>query len=387
MSTHPYSTMTAGIVGTGFMGVAHTEALRRLGVHVKGIVGSTPERARKKAEQTNLPDMYESVEALLADPDIDVVHITTPNHLHHAQVSAAIDAGKHVLCEKPLAVSIDEGRDLVARAAAKGVIGAVCFNQRYYPNVHQARSMVAAGELGSVRLVTGGYLQDWLLFETDWNWRLESEKSGDLRAVADIGSHWFDNVEFITGARIAAVMADLHTFHQQRTRPVGEVETFASHTVGEVERVTESVASDDAAGMLLRFDNGARGTATVSQISPGRKNFLNWEIDCTKSAISFNTENPEDLWVGHRGQPNQIRKRDSSMMHPAAAATVGYPAGHVEGYPDTFRALFNDVYAHVLSGMAGPALYPTFTDGLRSLIVCDAVAHSASSGTWAQVES
>ncbi len=369
------------------MGVTHTEALRRLGVHVKGIVGSTPERARQKAAKTNLPDVYDGLDALLADADIDVVHITTPNHLHHAQVAAVIAAGKHVLCEKPLAVSIAEGKDLVARAEAAGVIAAVCFNQRYYPMVHQAREMVAAGQLGDVRLVTGGYLQDWLLFETDWNWRLESEKGGELRAVADIGSHWFDNVEFITGAKITQVMADLHTFHQQRTRPVGEVETFASHTAIDADRVTERVASDDAAGMLLRFDTGARGTATVSQISAGRKNFLNWEIDCTQSAMSWNTENPEDLWVGHRGQPNQIMKRDASLLYPSAAAVVGYPAGHVEGYPDTFRALFNDLYAHVLAGGPGKgaASYPTFADGLRSLVVCDAVAQSARTGLWVQV--
>ncbi len=387
MSTHPYSTLTAGIVGTGFMGVTHTEALRRLGVQVKGIVGSTPQRARQKAEQTNLPPVYDSLEALLADPQIDVVHITTPNYLHHQQVRAVIDAGKHVLCEKPLAVSIAEGQDLAARAADAGVIAAVCFNQRYYPLVHHASEMVASGELGDVRLISGGYLQDWLLFETDWNWRLESEKGGALRAVADIGSHWFDNVEFITGAKITHVMADLHTFHQQRTRPAGEVETFASHTVTTEERVTERVASDDAAGILLRFDNGARGVATVSQISAGRKNFLNWEIDCTQSAISWNTENPENLWVGHRSQPNQILKRDASMLHPKAAATVGYPGGHVEGYPDTFRALFNDVYAHVLSGgpAQSPAVYPTFADGVRSLLVCDAVAQSARSQQWVAV--
>ncbi len=387
MSTHPFSTLTAGVVGTGFMGVTHTEALRRLGVNVKGIVGSTPERARQAAATTSLPDVYDSLDALLADPEIDVVHITTPNHLHHAQVCAVVGAGKHVVCEKPLAVSIDEGNDLVARAAAAGVIAAVCFNQRYYPLVHQAREMVASGQVGDVRLVTGGYLQDWLLFETDWNWRLESDKGGELRAVADIGSHWFDNVEFITGARINEVMADLHTFHRHRTRPMGEVKTFAGDAAADVELVNQDVASDDAAGMLLRFDNGARGTATVSQISPGRKNLMNWEVDCTQSALCWNTENPEDLWVGHRGQPNQLMKRDASLMHPPAAATVGYPAGHVEGYPDTFRALFNDVYAHILHGgpANGVALYPTFTDGLRSLVVCDAVAQSAHTQHWVAV--
>jgi predicted dehydrogenase len=382
---HPYSGLTAGIVGTGFMGVAHTEALRRLGIKINGIVGSTPERAQQKAAQVNLPPVVDSLEALLVDPAIQVVHITTPNHLHYDQVRAVIDAGKHVVCEKPLAVSVAEGEDLVARASAAGVLHAVCFNQRYYPLVHQAHTMVAHGELGDVKLITGGYLQDWLLLETDWNWRLVAEKGGSLRAVADIGSHWFDNIEFITGDRVTQVIADLHTFHQTRSHPLGEVETFSAHTVGDVDRVTEDVASDDAAGMLFRMSNGARGTATVSQVSAGRKNFLNWEIDCSQKAISWNTENPENLWIGHRGQPNEIMKRDAGLMHPIAAATSAYPAGHVEGYPDTFRALFNDVYAHVLSGGEGQAVYPTFADGLRSLMVCDAIGESSGTGTWVTV--
>jgi predicted dehydrogenase len=180
-------------------------------------------------------------------------------------------------------------------------------------------------------------------------------------------------------------MADLHTFHQQRSHPAGEVETFAAHTVGDVTRVTEDMASDDAAGVLLRFDNGARGTATVSQVSAGRKNFMNWEIDCTQRAVAWNTENPEDLWIGNRGQPNQLLKRDPGLLHASAAAAAAYPGGHVEGYPDTFRALFKDVYQHVLDGAGAPANHPTFVDGLRSLKVCNAVATSARSRTWTTV--
>jgi predicted dehydrogenase len=382
---HPFASLTAGVVGTGFMGLAHTEALRRLGVQIRGIVGSSFERTKSKAEAMNLPPVVESFEALLADPEIHVVHITTPNHLHYAQVAAALDAGKHVVCEKPLTVTVDEGRDLFLRAQRAGVVHAVCFNQRYYPMVHQAHAMVSHGQLGDFRLVSGGYLQDWLLFDTDWNWRLVAEKGGELRAVADIGSHWFDNIEFITGSRIVELMADLHTFHQQRTHPAGEVETFAAHKIGDVERVTEQMASDDAAGILLRFDNGARGTATISQVSAGRKNFMNWEIDCAQQAVSWNTENPENLWIGNRSQANQLLKRDPGLLDPIAGATAGYPGGHVEGYPDTFRALFKDVYQHVLDGAAASARHPTFADGLRSLVVCQAVADSARSRSWAPV--
>lgn len=385
--TRSLQDVSVGVVGTGFMGVAHTEALRRLGIQVRGIVGSSPDRARQKAAAANLPTVYDSYEALLADPRIEAVHITTPNHLHYAQVIAAIDAGKHVICEKPLTVSVAEGADLVARAKAANLINAVCFNQRYYPIVHQAHTMVSHGDLGIVRLISGGYLQDWLLFETDWNWRLVSEKSGSLRAVADIGSHWFDNIEFITGERVVEVIADLHTFHKQRTHPIGEVETFSAHTVGDVARVTEDMSSDDAAGVLFRLANGARGTCTISQVSAGRKNFLNWEIDCAGAAVAWNTENPENLWIGHRGRPNEILKRDPALMHPIAAATSAYPGGHVEGYPDTFRALFADVYNHIARGGEGPAHYPTFVDGLRSLRVCDAIAQSSMSRSWVSIDS
>ncbi len=380
-----FQDITVGIVGTGFMGVAHTEALRRLGIRIKGIVGSSPQRAHEKAAAANLPPVVDTYELLLADREIEAVHITTPNHLHYAQVVAALDAGKHVICEKPLAVSVAEGEDLVARAKRAGLVHAVCFNQRYYPIVHQAHTMVSHGDLGAVRLVSGGYLQDWLLFETDWNWRLESEKGGALRAVADIGSHWFDNIEFITGHKVVEVIAELHTFHQQRNHPVGNVETFSAHTVGDVDRIVEEMSSDDAAGVLFRLENGARGTCTISQVSAGRKNFLNWEIDCAESAVAWNTENPENLWIGHRGQPNQIFKRDPGLMHPIAAATAAYPAGHVEGYPDTFRALFADVYQHIATGASGAAHYPTFADGLRSLQVCDAIGRSSHTRSWVTV--
>jgi predicted dehydrogenase len=383
------SSINVGIVGTGFMGVAHTEALRRLGVHVVGIVGSTPERARAKAAQANLPPVVDSLGALLRDASIDVVHITSPNNLHHEHVLAVLAAGKHVVCEKPLGLDSSQTHELLEAAQRAGVVHAVCFNQRFYPLVHQARDMVAAGEIGGVRLVSGGYLQDWLLLDTDWNWRLDTERSGSLRAVADIGSHWFDNVQFVTGSKITEVMADLHTFIRHRNRPVGEVESFTAHGVGDVARVVEAVESDDAAGILLRFDSGARGTCTISQVSAGRKNAMGWEIDGSTSSLSWGQECPEDLWVGHRGRPNELRKRDPGLMHPRAAATSAYPAGHVEGYPDTFRALFAAVYRDVVAGSPSPesqASYPTFADGHDAALIGEAVARSAGSGSWARID-
>jgi len=380
------SEVKAGVVGVGFIGVAHVEALRRLGVDVVGVVGSTPQRARAKAEIANLPEVYESVEALAGDPDIDVIHVASPNHVHAEQVRIALDAGKHVVCEKPLGVDSTETADLVARADASGLVNAVCFNIRFYPNCHQARAMVAAGEIGAPRLVTGSYLQDWLLLETDWNWRLEAEKAGALRAVADIGSHWLDLAGFIAGSQVTEVMADLHTFVPVRRHPAGPVETFASGGADE-DLIAEEMASDDAAGILLRFANGAAGVVTISQVSAGRKNSVSIEIDGSDAALSWFSENPDHLWIGHRGRPNEILQRDPSLADPEAARLIGYPGGHVEGYPDTFRALFAEVYADVAAGGPSDApAYPTFADGHDVVAVTEAVARSSIEKRWITVE-
>jgi len=378
--------VTAGIIGTGFMGVAHTEALRRLGVDVVGVVGSSPDRARAKAATALLPPVYDSVEALLAEPRVQVVHVTTPNHVHATQVLAALDAGKHVVCEKPLGVSPAESADLVARAEAAGVVNAVCFNLRFYPQNQNAAALVAAGAIGEPRFVTGRYHQDWLLRDTDWNWRLDAARQGSLRAVADIGSHWLDLTRFVTGQQVVEVLADLHTFIPERHHPLGDVETFAVADAA-TERVTENVASDDAAGLLLRFDGGGRGVCSVSQVSAGRKNTMQWEVAGSESALAWSSEDPEHLWMGHRGRPNEVLAKDPAVMEPAGIAAAGYPAGHVEGYPDTFRALFAAVYRDVAAG--GPSTapgYPTFADGHDAMAVGDAIAASARSGTWTKVE-
>ena len=380
------SDIKAGVVGVGFIGVAHVEALRRLGVDVVGVVGSTPDRARAKAEAANLPDVYESVEALAADPNIDAIHIATPNHVHAEQVRTVLDAGKHVICEKPLGLDSTETGDLVARAAAAGVVNAVCFNIRFYPNCHQARALVADGTVGKPRFLSGSYLQDWLLLDTDWNWRLVPEEAGALRAVADIGSHWLDLVSFISGRRIEAVMADLHTLIPVRRHPAGPVETFAAVEAGAA-LVEETMSSDDAAGILLRFEDGARGVLAVSQVSAGRKNSVSFEVDGSESSVAWHSEDPDRLFIGHRGRPNEILQRDPSLAAPEAAALIGYPGGHVEGYPDTFRALFGKVYADIANG--GPAdtpAYPTFADGHDIVLVTEAIARSAREGRWVNVD-
>src|SRR4051794_33271621 len=378
--------MRAGIVGTGWMALVHTEALRRIGVEVVGMVGSSPARTRAKAHPL-LPAPFDSLDELFAVPGLQAVHITSPNDVHAAQAAAVIDAGLAVVCEKPLGVDSTETAELVARAGAAGVVNAVCFNLRYYAQNQNAAAEVAAGTIGTPRLVSGHYLQDWLLLETDWNWRLDTERQGTLRAIADIGSHWIDLSSFVTGQEVTEVFADLHTFVTERDRPTEEVETFAAATVSpDVERTRVAMMSDDAAGLLLRYDGGARGVCTVSQVSAGRKNDVSWEVDGADAALAWRSTDPERLWIGHRGQANQLAEKDPSVMTAAGIAAAGFPAGHVEGYPDTFRALFQAVYTDIAAGAPSTeATYPTFATGHRVVAVCEAIAASARRGTWAPV--
>src|SRR4051794_28190023 len=375
--------MRAAVVGTGFIGVVHVEALRRLGVEVTGVVGSSPERAREKAKTAVLPEPYESFEAMLADDRVDVVHLTSPNKHHHAQAKAALEAGKHVGCEKPLAMDSRETAELLALAEASGLVHAVNFNIRFYPQVIEARERVAG--LGPVHLVTGGYLQDWLLFETDWNWRLDPAEGGALRAVGDIGSHWIDLLSFITGQPIVSVMADLATFVTTREEPTGPVETFS--TDRSAQTVTRPMGTEDAATLLVRFANGARGCMAVSQISAGRKNSLRWEVDGADGAAAWDSETPEHLWLGHRDRPNELLLRNPALMGEAGRAAAALPGGHVEGFGDTFGALFRAIYADVLAGRprANPP-YADFAAGHDEMLVNDAIARSAAEERWVDVE-
>jgi predicted dehydrogenase len=377
--------INAAVVGTGFIGVAHVEALRRLGVNVVGVLGSSPERARQKAQAANLPDVYEDLDALLGDDRVNVVHIASPNHVHFSQAMATLDAGKHVVCEKPLALDSSETAQLVAKAKETGLVNAVCFNIRFYPLVHQMAAMVAAGEIGAPRLIHGSYLQDWLLLETDWNWRLEADKAGELRAVADIGSHWLDLARFVSGKKVVEVMAELHTFVTKRRHPEGSVETFAAVSE-DVPLIEEEMVSDDAASIMLRFEDSARGLLTVSQVSAGHKNRLTLEVDGSESALMWVSEDPDRLWIGHRGRPNEVMARDPGAMAEPAARIAAYPGGHVEGYPDTFRGLFSRVYADVEAGEpSSDPDYPTFVDGHDAVCVTEAVAESSASGAWTPV--
>jgi predicted dehydrogenase len=374
----------AAVIGTGFIGTVHVEQLRRIGVQVRGVLGSTPERGEASARALGVAHAYPSLDALLDDQAVEVVHVTSPNHLHVPQTKQILAAGRHVICEKPLAMTATESADLVHLAAAAGRVNAVNFNIRFYPLHQHVRELVADGGLGDSRFVTGHYFQDWLLLETDWNWRLEPDKGGSLRAVGDIGSHWLDLATFLTGQPIVAVMADLATFLPIRAQPLGPVETFSTERSGDT--VEREMATEDVASILLRFGNGARGAVAVSQISAGRKNSLHWEIDGSTGSAAWDSETPDHLWLGHRERANEILLRNPALMGPAGREASALPAGHVEGFADTFGALFRAVYADVVATRpADRPPYATFADGHDEMLVGDAIAESSRLGRWVEV--
>ncbi|MGD8967719.1 MAG: Gfo/Idh/MocA family oxidoreductase, partial [Anaerolineae bacterium] len=318
----------AAVIGTGFIGPAHVEALRRLGVDVLGVAGSSPERARTKAEALNIHRVYADWRELVEDPDVDVVHITTPNHLHYSMAKAAIETGKHVVCEKPLAMNSQESAELVQLAEEAGIVHVVNYNIRFYPLCQEARTRVARGDLGDVYIVRGSYLQDWLFYDTDWNWRLEPELGGSSRAVADVGTHWMDLTGFITGLQVEAVLADFHTFIPVRRKPTRPIDTFAGKELTPEDYVEQPIHTEDYATVLLAYEGGARGVMTVSQVSAGRKNRLSFEIDGSKLALAWDSERPNELWMGRRDGPNEVLMKDPSLLSLPAHDFAGYPGGH-----------------------------------------------------------
>jgi predicted dehydrogenase len=379
------SDVRAAVIGTGFIGTVHVEALRRIGVKVRGVLGSSPERGAAAAERLGVKRAYASLDDLLSDERVEVVHVTSPNHLHHPQAKAILEAGKHVVCEKPLAMTGAESAELVRLAADSGKVNAVNFNIRFYPLNQHLRGVVREGGLGDIRLISGHYLQDWLLFETDWNWRLEPALGGALRAVGDIGSHWLDLTSFISGLRVTEVMADMATFIGTRQQPTGPVETFS--TDRSADTVAREIGTEDLATILLRYDNGARGIVVVSQLAPGRKNSLRYEIDGSQSAAAWDSEVPDLLWIGHRDRPNEQMPRNAALMNELGSAAAALPGGHVEGFADTFAALYRAVYADVARG--GPAeapVYATFATGHDRMLIGDAIAASAREERWVTVD-
>ncbi len=376
-----------GVIGVGFIGPAHMEGIRRQGFEVVAVAESTQDLADEAAERLLVPKAYGNWKDLIADPEIEVVHIASPNFLHYENAKAALEAGKHVICEKPLAMTSQESGELVRLAKEKKLVNAVNFNIRFYPLVHDAKARIAQGELGDkLYIIQGSYLQDWLLLDTDWNWRLEPELGGDMRAVADIGSHWMDLVTFITGARIKSVFADFTTFIPVRKKPKKKIDTFGGKLQTDMEYEEKTIKTEDYAAILFKFENGARGVMTVSQVSSGRKNRLFFEINGSKSSLVWDSEVPNQMTIGHRPEPNQLLIKDPSLMTHAAQWTASYPGGHTEGFPDTFKQLQRAVYRYIVDGNFDiEPDFPTFKDGHNTILVDEAIFSSAKEQRWVDV--
>ncbi len=375
-----------GIIGSGFIGPAHLEALRRLGdVEVVALCDSTREAAESKARALHVPHAYDSVDALLAHPGLAVVHNCTPNHLHAAINRQILRAGKHVFSEKPLCMTSDEARELVQLAEQAGVVHGVSFVYRQFAMVLQAASMRRAGSVGRLFSAHGTYLQDWMLLETDYNWRVDAAQGGASRAVADIGSHWCDTVQFVTGKRIVEVMADLSIVWPTRKASVSGAATF-SHD-DDARYVDRPVSTEDIGSVLFRFEDGSKGCFHVSQVSAGRKNRLSFEINGSECSLAWDQETPQRLWIGQRAQPNQLLSDDPGLMNADVAASAHFPGGHIEGWPDAFKNMLGQFYQAVREGRkpSRSETFASFYDGANVMYLIEAIVKSHQEQRWIRV--
>jgi predicted dehydrogenase len=379
----PVNQLRAGVIGTGFIGPVHIEALHRIGVEVTAL-SDLPDRVEGAAQKYNIPHAYVDYRDLLRSPDVDVVHITVPNRFHCEMALAALNAGKHCVCEKPLAMNTRETTRITKLARTKPTVFAVNYNVRFYPAVLQLRKLVERGELGEIIHVYGSYMQDWLFKDTDYNWRLLPSEGGKLRAVADIGTHWIDTVSSVTGARITSVFADLNTWHKTRRRPLGEVQTFAKADRA-IRYASYRVETEDFANVLLQFSNGARGNLGVSQVAAGRKNCIRIEIYGSKKSAWWCSEDPEVLQFGSRDGANETVFRGTPAFGDGASRYMDYPAGHVEGFPDTFKMLFRNIYSSIANGGKTERLFASVEDGHQEVATCEAILASNKSKAWVKV--
>jgi predicted dehydrogenase len=368
-----------GIFGTGFMGRVHTEALRRLGnVEVVAVAGSSRQRAQRFADEVYIARATGDYHDILSDPEVDAVHICSPNSLHFEQSMASMVAGKHILCEKPLAASVEEGKEMLAVAREQNLVHCTSYNMRAYPLVQQMRQMRIAGMFGEIRIVQGTYSQDWLFHDTDWNWRINDGKS---RTFADIGTHWCDMAEHVTGLRITSISAQLQTFVKTRKRPRGSVETFQGKSLRPDDYTQTSVETEDFGSMQFKMGPETLGCMTTSQVSAGRKGRLFLEIYGSKCSTAWDAERPEELWIGHRDRPSELLLKDSVLFKEQARSFADLPGGLCEGYDDTFKQTFRRFY-QVVADRNTPVDFPTFEDGIRQLQIVDAVVNSSAKESW-----
>jgi len=372
------SKLGAAIVGTGMIGAVHRRAALLAGAEVRGVVASSPQRAREMAQAWNVPRAYGDIGEAIADPQVQVVHVCTPNHLHRAMAQAALEAGKHVICEKPLATTLEDAQALAALAATTGLVATVPFVYRYHPVVREARARIAQGELGPLRLIHGSYLQDWLLDPASNNWRVDPALGGASRVFADIGSHWCDLVEWVGGERFVDVSAAFATVIAERGALAGQ--SFSAPVAG---GATQAVSSEDVAAALFKTGAGTLASLTVSQVSAGRRNRLWFEIDGARASVAFDQEDPERLWIGLPDQREEIFVRGPGAGSAEQRRLSVLPAGHAQGYGDCFEAFVADTY-RAIEGERPEGL-PGFEDGLRSALIVDRVITSARTRAWTSI--
>ena len=375
----------AGIIGTGYIGPAHIEALRRIGnVEVVAVAEANQSLADQKADQLCIPKAYGDYKEMLKDDSIDVIHNCTPNFMHLQVNKDILNAGKHCISEKPLGMNSRESAELVALAKAKGLVNAVNFNYRYYPLVQQARMMVKNDELGRVFAVQGCYMQDWLLYDTDWSWRLDPKMAGESRVMGDIGSHWFDLIQFVTGKKIVKVFADLLTLHEYRKKPKGEIETFSGKELKPEDYEKVKIDSEGYGHVLVQFEDGSKGMTCISHVSSGRKNHIVFELNGTKKSIWWDHERPNELMIGNRNEPNQLMLKDAVLMNDAVKDYAHYPAGHNEGYPTAVKNFCRNVYRYI-AAETKEIDFATFEDGHIADCIVEAVLESHKTGKWINV--
>ncbi|MGR4877133.1 Gfo/Idh/MocA family protein [Pseudoxanthomonas sp. LARHCG66] len=366
------------IVGTGMIGAVHRRAALLAGAVVRGVSASSPERGAEVAEAWDVPRAYRDISDALADPEVQVVHVCTPNHLHRAMAQAALEAGKHVICEKPLATTLQDAEALSALAASTGLVATVPFVYRYHPVVREARARIAHGDLGPLRLIHGSYLQDWLLDPASNNWRVDPALGGVSRVFADIGSHWCDLVEWVSGERFVDVSAAFETVIAQRAAATGL--SFSTPAAG---GAMQPVSSEDVAAALFKTGNGTLASLTVSQVSAGRRNRLWFEIDGAQASVAFDQEDSERLWIGLPDQREEIFVRGPGAGSAEQRRLSVLPPGHAQGYGNCFDAFVADTYRAIVAER--PEGLPTFEDGLRSALIVDRVIASARTRAWTSI--
>ena len=375
--------MKAGIVGVGFIGAVHLEQLRRLG-NVEVVALADENQAEEKARQYFVPRGYRDYKEMLDKEELDCVHICTPNNTHYEIAKYALERGVNVLCEKPMTHTLAEADELRKLAAAKGLVHAMNFTYRFYPMAYQMREMVKSGEVGEIYTIHGSYLQDWLFLDTDYSWRLEKALSGDSRAFADIGSHWIDLAEYVTGLKVTEVLADFAIFHKTRKKPKKAIDTYSGMVLKNEDYEEVPIETEDYATVLFHMNNGAHACCNISQVYAGKKNQLRLAVSGSKCAMEWDTERSNELWVGRREEANRIYTKEPSILAPDTRKIISYPGGHVEGFADSFKQNFKQIYARIASGLRGD--YGDFETGYREMALGEKIIQSAREKRWIAVD-